>query len=138
MKNYSRLFSVLFAASSLAACGGSQTTSLTAAEGAPASQGTAKASLDDNGNTVLAVEVKHLAPPDRISKGAAFYVVWAKPTDGGPVQNLGMLQVNEDRKGDLKTKTPLRDFTVLVTPESSGSVSSPSSASVMSSEVHIK
>jgi len=129
---------VAFAVSSLFACGGSQTTTLTAADSAPAAQGTAKASIGDNGNTTLDVEVKHLAPPDRISKDAKFYVVWAKPSDGGAIQNLGMLRVDNDRKGDLTTKTALRDFTVLVTPESSGSVSRPSEASVMTTEIHVK
>lgn len=118
-----------------AACGGGTTTPLKTASGAPAATGEITASHGDNGNTEVKVEVDHLAPPDKIANGAKVYVVWAKPHSQDPAQNIGALEVGDDRKGKLETKTALKSFDVLVTPEASPTVAQPSTDPVMRGSV---
>jgi hypothetical protein len=92
----------------------------------PAAEGTAKASTTDNGNTILKVEVRHLARPEKVATGATTYVVWAKDDQGSP-QNLGALRVDENLKGTLETVTPLESFHVFITAEPSGTMAEPTS-----------
>lgn len=121
-----------------AACGGGQTSKLQTASGAPAAVGNVETSQGENGNTVVKVEVEHLAPPENVASGASVYVVWAKPrSDEGP-RNLGALKVSDDRKGKLETKTPLQQFELLVTPEASPLATKPTGEPVMRASVQPK
>src|SRR5205823_6370287 len=60
------------------------------AAGVPASEGTVKATAGANGNTQLAVQVRHLAPPGKVAADATVYVVWIRPLDAA-LQNVGAL-----------------------------------------------
>lgn len=119
----------------LFACAGGQTSKLHAASGTPAAIGEVKTAEGDNGNTKVTVEVEHLAPPQNVERGASVYVVWAKPHSQDAPQNLGALRIDEERKGKLETKTPLKRFDVLVTPETSPTVSLPAGEPVMTATV---
>lgn len=135
----SLMHSLLFAgslcvAAGLIGCGGKDVPLETAAS-VPAARGTAEATATDNDNTDLKVEVEHLAPPDKIASGASVYVVWAKPDTKEPAQNLGALVIDDDRKGSLRTTTPLKHFEVMVTPEASAAVQHPSNEPVMKAKV---
>ena len=102
----------------------------------PAADGSVATDHDDNGNTRVTVEVKHLAPPDRVASGATVYVVWAQPFDPqGPAQNLGALQVSDDLRGTLHAVTAMRAFDLIVTAEPSPAATQPSSASLLSARV---
>jgi hypothetical protein len=117
------------------ACGG-QTSELRPAAHAEASRATVNSKAGPNGNTTLTVEVEHLAPPDKVAQDASVYVVWARPHVGDqPMQNLGALQVDDDRKGKLETVTPLKSFDVIVTPESSSQVTKPAHDPVLTGKV---
>jgi hypothetical protein len=87
----------------------------------PAAQGAVSVQDGDNGNYKVAVNVKHMAPPDKVSTGASSYVVWLRPlaTDAKsqPPQNVGALAVNKDLEGNLTTVTPYRQFDLFVTAE---------------------
>jgi hypothetical protein len=63
------------------------------------------------------------------------YVVWVK-LRGGEVQNAGALSVNDDLEGKLETTTPHRAFTLMVTPEPSARVGTPTHKPVFTSEVN--
>ena len=114
--------------------GGSQTWHLTSAESAQAAAGEVKVANLKDGNTKVKVEVEHLAPPALAGEEGSSYVVWIKP-DNGAAQNVGVLQVGSNRKGELKTVTPFKEFTVMVTLEKSPAVTIPSGAPVMDTRI---
>jgi hypothetical protein len=59
--------------------GGGSAVHLQSGAQAPAAEGEVKTKLTKDGNTAVAVTVKHLAPPDRLARDATTYVVWAHP-----------------------------------------------------------
>jgi len=121
---------------STAACAGAQNTPLNATSEAPAAQGKLETRRTENQNTEVNLEVRHLAPPQKIASDATVYVVWTKPLTGDvPPQNVGSLVVDADRMGSLKTKTPFERFNLMVTPEPSPSVIAPSHDPVMKAKV---
>jgi hypothetical protein len=106
------------------------------AQSVPGALGQVKAEKTEQGNTKLAVEVEHLAPPEDLAKGAQVYVVWArKDVKDAKPQNIGALEVGKDRKGKLETVTPLDKFKVSITPESSPTAEKPTHAPIMSADV---
>jgi hypothetical protein len=96
----------------------------------PGATGKVKVIGPDEGNLRLTVEVEHLAQPQQVFDGATTYVVWVVPQGGDP-QNVGGLNVGEDLKAKLETRTPFRTFEVVVTAESSPNVVSPSDKRVL-------
>jgi len=107
------------------------------ASNVPASQGTVRATKGDNGNTNLAIQVKHLAPPFKLQADATVYVVWIQQPDQ-PRQNIGALTLNKDLEGNLKTETPFRRFSITVTPEPGGQVDQPTHEAVFTASVDRK
>lgn len=103
-------------------------------ENVPAGQGSVRTSVGDNGNTEVAVRVKHLAPPSKVATDATVYVVWIQPKDGEK-QNVGALTLNNNLEGSLDTVTPHKRFSVFVTPEASGQASQPTNGRVFTYEV---
>jgi hypothetical protein len=100
----------------------------------PAAQGHADISHDDNGNTVVDLKVKHLARPENLSPPGTVYVVWFQP-NGQPAQNQGVLRVDSDLNGELKSTTPLKNFDIVVTAEPGPTVSAPTGAEIMRQHV---
>jgi len=107
---------------------------MVSAAGVPASEGTVKASGGENGNTNLAIHVKHLAPPSKVAPDATVYVVWLLPRNA-EIQNIGALTLNDNLEGSLVTVTPHRRFRVTVTPEAGGRGAQPTHEPVFTSEV---
>src|SRR5579884_1892808 len=97
---------------------------------------TAKADLthDSNGNTLISLDVKHLAKPENLTPPASVYVVWVQPRDAAPIKQ-GQLQVNDDLSAHFKTPTTYKTFRLFVTAEQSASVTSPSGQQVISQDV---
>lgn len=125
----------------LAGCGGifgradTQTLPLIAVSGVPAAQGDVKVTRG-KGNNMVELKVSHLAAPDRVTPGATAYVVWLQPRQAGAsIQNLGVLKLDEDLKGELKALTPFQEFDVFVTAEPSPQVTSPTKQRVLSASV---
>jgi hypothetical protein len=120
----------------LAGCGSStQTVRMSTSPDIPAAQGTVKTSLTDNDNTAIEVEVRHLAPPERVAFGATTYVVWALAPDRDTPQNLGALRVDEKLRGTLKTVTPLRRFEMFITAEQSPTAQMPTNGELFSASI---
>jgi len=119
------------------ACAGGQKAALKPSRSVSAADGKVEAKQADNGNTHLELQVEHLAPPQSVSAGASTYVVWALPAAAGGehVENLGALSIGDERKGELKAFTPLQSFDVLVTPEVSAKVQSPSHEPVLTARI---
>ena len=61
-------------------------------------------------------------------------MVWLRPQTGD-AQNVGVLQIGKDLKGELETRTGFKDFTVMVTAEESANVTTPSPHSIMNTQV---
>jgi hypothetical protein len=110
-------------------------TPLQASSALPASEGKAIVSDGPNGNTALRVKVKHLAEPQKVAQGSRVYVVWVQPTEGRP-HNVGVMQIDDELEGSLSTITPFKSFKVMVTPEASATVTSPTNDEVFTAQVN--
>jgi hypothetical protein len=130
----------LVGALALGGCGtmdnmrGEQTWTMATTEKVPAAVGKVKVAKTKEGNTKLKVEVAHLAQPEEAFANASTYVVWIKP-QSGEAQNVGVLNIGKDLKGELETKTAFKTFEVLVTAERSPNVMAPTGRSVMNTRV---
>jgi len=100
-----------------------------------AAQGTVTATSGENNNTAIVVDVRHLAPPERVQPGATTYVVWARAMGRDEYQNLGGMRVDSDLHGRLRTVTPLRSFDVIVTAEASSTATTPATKRVLSATI---
>jgi hypothetical protein len=85
----------------------------------PAAQAEVKVKGEDNGNSRVRLQVKHLAPPSAVRPDAQSYVVWIEPAGTSRPQNLGALQVDDDREAKLDATTPYHEFNLFVTAEPS-------------------
>ena len=139
MNRYTQLKRKLLGLSSvimmIAWMGCSSPTRLASSHDVPAAKGTVKTEVSENGNTRVDLEVKHLANPRNISAQANTFVVWAAPRTGESPQNLGALRVDENLRGTIETTTPLRNFQLFVTAESSPNVDSPSGDKLLWTDV---
>jgi hypothetical protein len=100
----------------------------------PAAQGSVIASPGANGNTRLLVQVKHLAPPERVSPSAKTYVVWVRPA-GGSAQNVGAIVVDDNLSGRLETLTPLQTFDLFITAEPYPAIPGPRGPQVLVAQI---
>jgi hypothetical protein len=114
--------------------GHEQTWSMNTTDKIPSADGKVKVKPEKDGNTRLKVEVAHLAQPAAVFNEATTYVVWVKPQHGH-AQNVGILKVDKNLKGELETETAFKEFTVMVTAESSANVTTPGPYSVMNTQV---
>ena len=99
----------------LAGCGAGPI-KLVSSPNAPAASGELTTEEGENGNLKLAIEVKHLAAPEKVQPGAKVYVVWVEAAGAAP-QNVGALRLDEDHTGRLDTTTPHRRFNLAITAE---------------------
>jgi Anti-sigma-K factor rskA, C-terminal len=112
------------------------TKAMRAGDGVPAGEGTVKVTEGDNGNTMMTIRVKHLAPASRMAPDATVYVVWVRPRNAA-TQSVGVLTLNDNLEGELDTVTPHSQFLVMVTPEPSGHVPQPTHEAVFTSDVEL-
>ncbi len=97
----------------------------------PGAQGVAKLGRDDNGNTVISVEAKHLAPPSHLTPPKNYYVVWIQPRDQQP-QIAGVMTVDPKKEeAAFKTPTAFKNFDVTVTAEDNPRPDSPSGPQIL-------
>ena len=98
----------------------------------PAAEGKANIRHASNGNTEIKLEVKHLAPPERIDPTTSVFVVWVRGLEAGALpQNLGALRTNKNLSGKLKSVTSLREFDLFLTCEGTQTVVAPSTVELM-------
>ena len=113
--------------------GCAQTVVFRGSQEAPAALGEATISTDDNGNAVVNVEVKHLAPPENLLPPKQMYVVWAQ-TPNGRFVNLGQMTVGENRVGQFNGVTALKEFRLVVTAEDIPATITPSKQEILTTE----
>src|SRR5262245_47998957 len=109
---------------------------LSSAAMVPKAEGSVRAARGSDGNTTIDVDVKQLPPASNVFDGANYYVVWLIPEGGGPAQNMGFLGVGEGEKAHLTTKTPYRNFEIIITAEADANSIQPSANHVMTGSVH--
>jgi hypothetical protein len=100
----------------------------------PAAEGKVKFNHTDNGNTSIDLIVKYLAEPQSLQPPSNTYVAWVSLDKNSPAQNVGALQVNDHRKGTLKTVTSLQKFQLFVTAEANGQVQTPTGSRLIWTE----
>ncbi len=88
-----------------------------------------------NGNTLVKVSIRHLAPAERVSAGATVYVAWIQSGDGGSQQNVGQIRLDGDRAGMLETVTPFKTFTLTVTAEPLATAATPTANPVLTAKI---
>jgi hypothetical protein len=103
----------------------------------PAAEGRAIVEHDRNKNVQVTLEVRHLAKPQSLAPAKGTYVVWIQP-EGQEANNVGVLRINDELKGDFRTTTPYKKFDLFVTAEDSPTVSSPSGTEIMRQQVEDK
>jgi hypothetical protein len=109
------------------ACGGAEIVDPTPE--APSASGSVKVERHRD-RLALDILVQQLPPPAELKKGAAAYVVWAKPARGGPAHNLGALALEAD-EGTLRTAFTAEDTSLIVTAESHPEASAPSGQTLL-------
>lgn len=108
------------------AAGPGSSTELATSAKVPAAQGQLKIKDAGNNNTGIELRIKHLANPYKIDAGATTFMVWAKPlAETSRVHPLGALTVDKDLSATLDATTPLKNFELFVTAESSSQVQEP-------------
>jgi len=114
-----------------------QTYTLNASPKVPAAAGHVSVSTEKDGNHTVAIDVEHMAEPQKVFEGASTYVVWLIAPGSAPT-NIGVLPVDKDLKGSLQTKTPFKTFDVEVTAEASPAATQPTDDNrVMSASVRL-
>ena len=132
----------LVGALALGGCGtmdrasGMQTWTLQASEDVQSAAGKVKVGTEKDGNTKVKVEVERLAQAATVHEDTTAYVVWLRP-DGGQPQNVGVLTVDKNLKGKLETKTPFKQFQLIVTAEASANAMLPSGPPVMNAHITV-
>lgn len=124
----------LLAGMALAGCGGPREHTSQGTQLAPGADAHISADTDsDAALTRLAVDVYHLAPPDRIEAKGKHFVVWQRPNVTTPWRRVGVLEYDADnRTGRLAGATvPYTKFELLVSVENQSDPSSPSSSVVI-------
>ena len=117
----------------LGAC--STTKELFGSDTVPSAQGEVVTKKEEFGNTKLTLNVKHLAPAQRIQEGANNYVVWIKPLGTETYQNIGALNVDKDLEGSYTTSVPHQSFQIMVTPEAAVAATEPTGPAVFEDTV---
>ena len=122
------LLSAAVGAGGLSGCalfGGGEVPRMNASPVVPAAEGHAKFGKAPNGNTSIDLTVKHLADPQKLTPPVNYYVVWLRPNQDAPAQNIGALTVDKNLNGTLNTVTALHSFDIFVTAEGSDQVQRP-------------
>lgn len=85
-------------------------------------------------NNTLRIQLSNVPDPSAINPTYTRYVLWVATPDRQTVVNAGQIRVDENRRAEMQTLTPLRDFVLFITAETRGDVTSPGPDMVFQSE----
>lgn len=126
---------LLALALSTAAC--AQTYVIKGMQGAPDADAkiTAKV-ITENNLTQIAIDAKHLAPPERLLAGSKSYIVWARQGDGEWVR-IAKLDYNpSSRTGDVEAASvPFTGFELAISAENQDAPKTPSTTIIFSQKI---
>jgi hypothetical protein len=97
-------------------------------------EATIRVELTYDRNNTLRVQLSNVPDPSVLNSAYTRYVLWVATPDRQAVVNAGQIRVDESRKAEMQTLTPLRDFVVFITAEARGDVTSPGPDIVFQSE----
>lgn len=75
--------------------------------------------------TRITLKIKNLAEPEGLNPPGYVYVAWVQSDREADAHNIGVLVVDDSRKAELRTSTPLHDFELFVTAEASSDAPQP-------------
>jgi hypothetical protein len=100
----------------------------------PSAKGVIHVSRDRNNNTKVVMDVQYLAPPSALTPSEVAYVVWTQANGHSP-ENKGVLQIGNNRSGNIAIVTPYKRFAIFVTAEASPQAREPSGERVLSASI---
>ncbi len=92
----------------------------------PAADAEIEVGRGPNNNTSAHLKVKHMALPQSLNPDLRVYSVWTRAKNSPDWQNAGQMEVGKSREVDFKIVTPHKNFDLLVTGETNGTVEYPS------------
>lgn len=99
------------------------------------SDATIVASKNKTGNYAVSIDIRNLAPADRLDPEATTFVVWLV-TQGATAVRAGVLAYDEgDRRGALEATSPNSSFNVLVTLEKEPNPAGPNGKRILDATV---
>ena len=127
---------MLALAGQMAACSSTAEYAVTGNERAAGVDGTITISEGDQTN-VVEIELNHLPPPERLSKGMKQYVVWFEGKGAAAVKAGNLAYDVSDRSGKMRATTPYRQVVVKISAEASDNAGAPSEVVVMTKQVKL-
>ena len=101
---------------------------------APGATAVATVDGDSNGNTIVKLEVKYLAPATMLHPAQVVYVVWTEGI-GRPAENQAVLKVNNDREASVTFPVPYSNFRLFITAEATPTVTAPGEQTVLAGQI---
>ena len=92
---------------------------------ARAGQATARLQLTYDRNNTIQIQLSNVPEPSALNSSYTRYVLWVSTPDRQSVVNAGQLRVDENKKAEIQTLTPFRNFLLLITAEPRGDVTTP-------------
>ncbi|MGH9785561.1 MAG: hypothetical protein ACRD88_15390, partial [Terriglobia bacterium] len=75
-------------------------------------EATIRVELTYDRNNTLRIQLSNVPDPSALNSAYTRYVLWVSTPDRQTVVNAGQIRVDENRKAEMQTLTPLRDFVV--------------------------
>lgn len=88
-------------------------------------EATVRVELTYDRNNTLRIQLSDVPDPSTINSAYTRYVLWVATPDRQSIVNADQIRVDENRRAEMQTLTPLRDFIVFITAEARGDVATP-------------
>ena len=97
-------------------------------------EATVRVELTYDRNNTLRIQLSNVADPSALNPAYTRYVLWVATPDRQTTVNAGQIRVDENRRAEMQTLTPLREFVLFITAEARGDVTTPGPDIVFQSE----
>lgn len=88
-------------------------------------QATARVQLTYDRNNTIQVQLSNVPEASALNPSYTRYVLWVATPDRQAVVNIGQLRVDKNKKAEILTLTPFRNFVLFITAEPRGDVTTP-------------
>ena len=88
-------------------------------------QASARLQLTYDRNNIIQAQLSNVPEPSALNAGYTRYVLWAATPDRQTVVNIGQLRIDQNKKAEIQTLTPFRNFILFITAETRGDVTTP-------------
>ena len=128
-------FTILFAIAILQSCGSTKYNFSTSPV-VPAAEGSVKVKKDNNSNYSIALDVKRLAEPKRLTPAKEMYIVWMETEENGR-KNIGQLKTSSGLfsstlTSSLKTVSTFKPTGFFISAEDDANIQYPGGQTVLS------